>query len=1341
MVFCVAPNIGFAADNDANSVERVSGHDRYETAANIAEYAFPNGADAVVIANGEPALGYADALAGSFLAGAAEAPILLTQANVLPDATAEAIETLNATRAYVLGGELAVSDAVYSELEALGLEVERVWGQNRYATAVKVYETGAELVGTVNTALIANATRPSDALAAGAYANEANVPVLLVDQDSIHPATEAALAGIENTFVIGGNLVVSDEVVSELDATRVSGRTRNATSVAVAETLWESPENFVLVNGADGIVDALAGSVLGMPILYVPSDDVDAYLDKVITANSRGLILGGVNRISDEFLNEIQQKIEGVEEELQVVSVSAIDANTISVTFEGMEPVEITLETPLVHGQTEVTFVYEEVEYTATLTEAYVDPEVVEQEKAEAIQAAIDTINLIGNPDDLTLEDEAKVVAARAAVDAALELGAVETDIVNYDHLIAAETQINALKEALNEKETAIQEANVALTNLPLEVTLEDKEQVEKARELVNKALELGAEENDFVNLWKLEAAEAKIAELEAEAADAEAAKAVEDAIAALPAVDELTLEDAEAVAAARAAYDELTEAQQALVPNVDVLKAAEAKIAELEEIDARTLKVVEVSAITDKYVEVTFEAVAEAMEDVTIEVIDNNGNVVEVKPVNLVKGETVATFTFTKSLTEDPEGVWTVAGVKVDLDLAANLKAVYEAADQVKLLEGLNKLGLTDVKGENIAFYEAELAKITDSSKDTYVALDDFTVEVAQKVVTDGNTAALEAVDEEAVVKAVNEAKTQVALLEALAPFERVNADWIATYETDLVARNFTTMKQIQTIIDDTTNAGKVNPKVTALNLDAANASIVKKDLNEAKVLVTNYQKPDGEGETTKAEILRKIDRQLAIVAVLEAETPAQLTVAMNNLKAVDAAYELNMDNYKDANREAYIKALNATDGTTYTNHPFNTITKINATLVQVNNEQAVSAPQAIKDAGVAITDLANVTDAQKANLLKALKAYTDIKYVADANAAEYAKLADATATTKNAFGEITIVGQTPAQIKAAVQALVDKANLAAIQSATTADEVYAALVAYGNDIKDLSVNNKAQYLTDKANYVTDATTVQLAVDASNILALQAQTTADGVLAKLAIMTQVKNVKAENAKAYLDSVKDTTTAGSLGNASTTTVTAVQTAIDNVNTAEAAVAGVKAVNEATTATELRDILTELVVDGDITAASYLNLTNADKLLVAELFLDDNVFTATGLNGAARTNLDANDDYQALGDIGTDLASLATNFDALRSGMNTVFAAPATPANPPTIAAVQAELANLVKANYTAYDELTGTQKLAVTEAFIAAFPTNADGDAYLGGYSTVTAYFAAVDAAIEAAGL
>lgn len=55
----------------------------------------------------------------------------------------------------------------------------------------------------------------------------------------------------------------------------------------------------------------------------------------------------------------------------------AINANTISVTFTGedapAEAVEVTLEEALVHGQTEVTFVYEGKTYTAELNEAYVD--------------------------------------------------------------------------------------------------------------------------------------------------------------------------------------------------------------------------------------------------------------------------------------------------------------------------------------------------------------------------------------------------------------------------------------------------------------------------------------------------------------------------------------------------------------------------------------------------------------------------------------------------------------------------------------------------------------------------------------------------------------------------------------------------------------------------------------------------------------------------------------------------------------------------------------------------------------------------------------------------------
>ena len=83
----------------------------------------------------------------------------------------------------------------------------------------------------------------------------------------------------------------------------------------------------------------------------------------------------------------------------------------------------------------------------------------------------------------------------------------------------------------------------------------------------------------------KLAAAEAAIAKLVATEADKAAAGAVTEAINALPAADEITLENKEAVEAARAAFDKLTETQQALVPKEaqEALAAAEAAIAKLE--------------------------------------------------------------------------------------------------------------------------------------------------------------------------------------------------------------------------------------------------------------------------------------------------------------------------------------------------------------------------------------------------------------------------------------------------------------------------------------------------------------------------------------------------------------------------------------------------------------------------------------------------------------------------------------------------------------------------------------------------------------------------------------
>lgn len=97
-------------------VERISGEDRYETSAEVAERLFPS-ATAVVLATGS---NFPDALAGAAMAGRSGAPVLLV-GDTLPDAVRDYLEdrASQITEVYVLGGDLAVSDAVLAEVEAI----------------------------------------------------------------------------------------------------------------------------------------------------------------------------------------------------------------------------------------------------------------------------------------------------------------------------------------------------------------------------------------------------------------------------------------------------------------------------------------------------------------------------------------------------------------------------------------------------------------------------------------------------------------------------------------------------------------------------------------------------------------------------------------------------------------------------------------------------------------------------------------------------------------------------------------------------------------------------------------------------------------------------------------------------------------------------------------------------------------------------------------------------------------------------------------------------------------------------------------------------------------------
>jgi len=194
-----------------------------------------------------------------------------------------------------------------------------------------------------------------------------------------------------------------------------------------------------------------------------------------------------------------------------------------------------------------------DVEYTATFTA-----------ENKAVKNVITLINAL--PADVTLGDKAQIESARAAYEALTD--DQKAFVTNLDKLTDAETALEAAEKAAADQAAA--DPVIAQINaLPADITLNDKAAVDAARQAYN---DLTDDQQALVSpdtIDKLIAAEIAISNLEA-------AKDVIDQINALPTV--ITLEDKAVVDAARAAYNDLTDDQKALVDEEVLDKLTEAE-------------------------------------------------------------------------------------------------------------------------------------------------------------------------------------------------------------------------------------------------------------------------------------------------------------------------------------------------------------------------------------------------------------------------------------------------------------------------------------------------------------------------------------------------------------------------------------------------------------------------------------------------------------------------------------------------------------------------------------------------------------------------------------------
>ncbi len=322
------------------SAIRLSGENRILTAIEVSKEVYKT-SESVVLAG---FTGEVDALTGTLLASAKDAPLLLTaKDSVNKDLKAE-LERLGVKTVYILGGEVAVHKTVETEL-AKSYNIKRVSGKNREETAVQVAK---EVNGQTKHVFLAKGYGIlADALAIGPVSAISDTPVLLTRSESLSTTTLDAMKnlGVTHVTIVGGKVAINESVENQLKeytVDRISGATREETAIAVAKKYFLNPEKAILANGyvfADALVGGYLGAKKSAPILLTASnmlsDGTAGYVKDNFTS---AYILGGHAAIDSTVEINLNKALKARDDENPIVPEKAITINQIPFEINILEP-------------------------------------------------------------------------------------------------------------------------------------------------------------------------------------------------------------------------------------------------------------------------------------------------------------------------------------------------------------------------------------------------------------------------------------------------------------------------------------------------------------------------------------------------------------------------------------------------------------------------------------------------------------------------------------------------------------------------------------------------------------------------------------------------------------------------------------------------------------------------------------------------------------------------------------------------------------------------------------------------------------------------------------------
>lgn len=277
---------------NVESVTRIAGEDRIATSIEISKAMF-NESDNVVLASG---FNFADALSAGQLAAALNAPLILSDEN-MDSRTSDEIAKLKPKNIYIVGGETALSSNIEESVKSVvnDINIERLKGNDRYETSVKVMEKTKEFVD-AEYLLIASGKNFPDALSTISFMADHKALMVLSDGNS-YPKSDL------QEIAIGG---VNQLPLNGFTGERIAGNDRYQTALAIARRSFENNENAILANSkvfADSLSAVSVAKNYKAPIILTDNENLTQSTKSYLENMNSVTIIGGEKSVSSNIFS------------------------------------------------------------------------------------------------------------------------------------------------------------------------------------------------------------------------------------------------------------------------------------------------------------------------------------------------------------------------------------------------------------------------------------------------------------------------------------------------------------------------------------------------------------------------------------------------------------------------------------------------------------------------------------------------------------------------------------------------------------------------------------------------------------------------------------------------------------------------------------------------------------------------------------------------------------------------------------------------------------------------------------------------------------------------------